>query len=77
MIEEITLLIAHLLVLFFRSGTLLDSGAFCDMETNPDYEAIAVPPLWCAIVATALHYLYLVRFFAFMQTNALLCRRTS
>ena len=60
MIEEITLLIAHILILFFRSGTLLDSGAFCDMETSPDYEAIAILPFWCALVATALHYLYLV-----------------
>lgn len=52
------LLISHLLLFFFRSGTLFDSGAFCDMETNPSYEAIAVPPDFCALCATVLHYTY-------------------
>ena len=61
MIEELMLLISHILLLFFRSGTLFDSGAFCDVETNPDYEAIAVPTDLCAICATILHYTYLVR----------------
>ena len=38
MIQEISLLIAYVLALFFRSGSIMDMGALCDPVNNPSYQ---------------------------------------
>jgi hypothetical protein len=38
MIQEISLLIAYVLALFFRSGSVMDMGALCDPVNNPNYQ---------------------------------------
>ncbi len=65
--EELSLLIAHLLILFARVPTLGDLGALCMEEDS------ALPRMSdtsCRIVACSLHYLFLVHF-SFLFTESL------
>uniref|UniRef100_A0A914VTC7 Uncharacterized protein n=1 Tax=Plectus sambesii TaxID=2011161 RepID=A0A914VTC7_9BILA len=66
--QEISLTFAHLVILFFRSGTILDSSALCgeNASGNPP----KLNPFQCTIVAIFLHYIFLVHF-AFLLFEAL------
>jgi hypothetical protein len=50
------------MALFFRTSTILDTGALCDAQNNPGYQPPALSPDMCRIVAIILHYLYAVHF---------------
>uniref|UniRef100_A0A914VZ39 Uncharacterized protein n=1 Tax=Plectus sambesii TaxID=2011161 RepID=A0A914VZ39_9BILA len=65
--QEISLWLAHITILFARTRTVLDAGAFCgaDASGNPP----KLSNVQCGLVAVWLHYLYLVHFaFLFMET---------
>ncbi|CAM6002017.1 unnamed protein product, partial [Sphagnum balticum] len=62
MLQEISLLFAIVLSLFFRTSTILDTGALCDAQNDPGYQPPSLSDTECTIVAIALHYLYTVHF---------------
>jgi hypothetical protein len=64
MIQEITLLIAQFLTLFVRSPTILDTGALCNAEADPNYQPPSLTSAECSFVGVVLHYLYAVHFLA-------------
>jgi hypothetical protein len=72
MLQEITLLIATFLTLFVRSPTILDSGALCNAQSNPDYQPPALSNAQCSFVGVVLHYLYAVHFFSLFLEARLL-----
>jgi hypothetical protein len=62
MIQEITLLIAQFLCLFVRSPTIMDAGALCNAQADPNYQPPSLTNTECSIVGVVLHYLYAVHF---------------
>jgi hypothetical protein len=71
MLQEITLLIATFMCLFVRSPTILDTGALCNAEANPNYQPPSLSDTQCSLVAIVLHYLYTVHFVAlFLEVRA-------
>ena len=64
MFQEITLALAIVLLLFFRSTTVLDTGSMCDAEADPNYQPPSLDKTDCTLVAIVLHYLFAVHFLA-------------
>uniref|UniRef100_A0A914VCE9 Uncharacterized protein n=1 Tax=Plectus sambesii TaxID=2011161 RepID=A0A914VCE9_9BILA len=64
--QEISLLIAHLIILFARTPTVGDAAAFCDDQANGNPTTLS--PDLCRFVAVALHFLFTVHFaFLFLE----------
>ena len=64
--EEISLLLAQLIILLARTPTLADSAAFCDATASQN--PLKLNQDQCRVVATILHYLFTVHFgFLFLE----------
>jgi hypothetical protein len=64
--EEISLLLAQLIVLVARTPTIGDTAAFCDATASQN--PLKLNDDQCRVVATILHYLYTVHFsFLFLE----------
>lgn len=52
MIQEASLLFGQLMVLFFRTPTILDTGALCNAATNPGYQPPSLSTPGCMHITT-------------------------
>uniref|UniRef100_A0A914WTH6 Uncharacterized protein n=1 Tax=Plectus sambesii TaxID=2011161 RepID=A0A914WTH6_9BILA len=73
--EEISLLLAHLIILFARTPTIVDAAAFCDEKASGN--PLKLGEDQCRFVAIILHYLFLVHFgFLFLEALNNYCVNT-
>jgi hypothetical protein len=73
--EEISLLLAHIVILLARTPTIGDAAAFCDDKASGNPLKLNVDQ--CRMVATILHYLFTVHFgFLFLEALNNYCVNT-
>uniref|UniRef100_A0A914VV36 Uncharacterized protein n=1 Tax=Plectus sambesii TaxID=2011161 RepID=A0A914VV36_9BILA len=73
--EEISLLLAHIIILIARTPTIADAAAFCDGQASGN--PVKLGEDQCRMVATILHYLFMVHFgFFFLEALNNYCVNT-